>query len=396
MARTPDEPDAVPPIIRQHDDEALSAEQDAAKASAGPVHDQLDAIVKAFTLRWVRLFGELRSQQAGQVLGGVLRDLRAALATVVVNPTAALRKAARQAFTLGRQQAFTEAGLDVVELADAPVDPETAGYIRRVVAAARRLIARAVALAGSVRRGSFAVVNRIMSVARQAANRIDRAARTVTNIKVNAGIKAVTKELRARDLWVAERDACVTCLALSGHLSDPETGLFDDSLTFGRRPVKWLPGATEQPDGKWAGGELDGPPRHPNCRCRTTPWFGHDTAGAESITHDWAGAIAEARANGDLVAEAAAHKAAAAARKSAAIDLPAALRREAERSVLNGWALPSEPNSTRMDAAERLLSTVAGRGGFSPSGWKVPTSVRKGAEKDLKKGTFHTRSFPGP
>lgn len=387
-----DPPDSVPPIIRQHDDEALSAEEAAAKAAAGPVHDQLDDIVKAFQLRWVRLFGELRSQQVGQVLVDVLRDLRAALAKVIVEPTAALRKAAQQALMLGRRQAFIEAGLDVVELVGDPVDPETAGYIRRVVAAARRLIARAVGLADTVRRGSFAVVNRVMSVARQGANHIERAARTITNTKVNAGIKSVTKELRGRDLWIAERDACVTCLALSGHLSDPETGLFDASATFGRRPVKWLPGATQQPDGHWSGGELDGPPRHPNCRCRTTPWFGHDEAGALSITHDWAGAIAEARANGDLVAEAAAHKAAAAARASSAVDLPETLRREAERSVLNGWALPSEPTSVRAQAAERLLSRISG--GRAPSGWQVPASVRKGAERDIKKGTFRKRAFP--
>ncbi|MGH3637002.1 MAG: hypothetical protein ACRDTS_23550, partial [Mycobacterium sp.] len=118
-----------------------------------------------------------------------------------------------------------------------------------------------------------------------------------------------------------------------------------------------------------------------NCRCRLSPWFGHDTEGALSITHDWAGAIAEARTKGDMVAEAAAHKAAEAARQSASFDLPAALRREAERSVLKGWATPSEPNSVRTQAADRLIARIDNRGGYAPSGWRVPKSVKTQTER---------------
>jgi hypothetical protein len=396
MPSTPPPPEsAIPAIIWQHAEEVLSAEDEAARLAAGPLRNQLDQILQTFRLRWVREYGTFRSQQSGRDFIGFMADLSAALSAVHVDPAPALIAAAGEAQALGVRQAFIEAGLDPVERA-VVLDLALHDYANGIAEKASELVDRAARMAATVRKGSFTAVTRTVSVAEQGANQIDRAARTITNEQVNDGIGDVAEELGARELWVAERDACVHCLALSGHLSDPETGLFDASLTFGGKPITWLPGATEQPGGAWSGGELDGPPRHPNCRCRKSPWFGHDTAGAESITHDWAGAIAEARANGDQVAEDAAHRAAAAARRSAATDLPAALRREAERSVLNGWALPSEPNSTRTKAAEQLLSKVAGRGGFAPSGWKVPASVRKGAEKDLKKGTFHTRSFPGP
>jgi hypothetical protein len=375
----------VPAVIWQHADEMLSAEDEAARLAAGPLRNQLEDILQAFRLRWVREFGPLgsRVQQTGPAFVQLMADLGAELSAVQADPAPAILTAAGRSQALGIRQAFVEAGLDPVER-PVVLDLAVHDYANGIAEKASELVDRASRMAATVRKGSFAAVTSTVSVAEQGANQIDRAARTVVNEQANNGIGTVAKELGARELWVAERDACVHCLALSGHLADQETGLFDASLTFGGKPLDWLP-----EDG------LTGPPRHPNCRCRKTLWFGHDAAGAASITHDWAGAIAEAQARGDQVAEDAAHKAAAAARKSAAFDLPAALRREAERSVLKGWALPSEPSSTRVQAAERLLSKVAGRGGFSPSGWKVPTSVRKGAEKDLKKGTFRTRSFPG-
>jgi hypothetical protein len=123
-------------------------------------------------------------------------------------------------------------------------------------------------------------------------------------------------------------------------------------------------------------------------------WFGHDTAGAEAVTHDWQGAIADALANQDPVGVQAAHDAAAAAKRSASYDLPRALRREAERSVLKGWALPTEPDRVRTDAADRLLKRISSRAGYTPSGWKVPQSVKKQTERRLNNGTHGATPFP--
>ena len=134
--------------------------------------------------------------------------------------------------------------------------------------------------------------------------------------------------------------------------------MFDATATFGPKPMRWVPT-----------GGLDAPPRHPACRCRLMPWFEPDA--------DVTGSIPRQRGSRP---------------EFVAVDLPAALRREAERSVLNGWALPSEHTSVRAKAAARLLDRIID--GRAPSGWQVPKRVRNDAAKDLRKGTFRKRAFP--
>lgn len=398
MTTPPTPLSSVPALVWRHADDALRAEEAAAKQVAGPLRNQLDDILQDFRLRWVRTFGKLTGQQSGPVFNRLLFDLGTALSQVSPgDPVTELIRAATDGHALGVRQGFIEAGLDAVPR-PVVLDLATYDYAAGVADSAQGLVDRAARIAPTLQRGSFTAVQQTIAVAQQGANQFDRAARTVTNEQINAGISTVTDELGGTPLWIAERDACATCLALSGHLAD-EHGEFDLDATFGSQATAWTP----------EDGILDGPPRHPNCRCRLSPWFGHDTAGAESITHDWSSAIADAQgmrhqaillgdregiANANRAIDAA-HAAAAAARKSAAFDLPAALRREAERSVLKGWALPSEPNSIRSKAAERLLNRIAGNDGRAPSGWQVPKSVRKGTEVDLKKGRFHTKPFPG-
>ncbi|PKV95916.1 hypothetical protein ATK30_6849 [Amycolatopsis echigonensis] len=371
----------VPPLIFRHDAEALALEDEAARMAAGPLRNQLDDMVQEFRLRWVREFGTLRTKGDGSILLRLLHDLAQALSGVSFDPHTALLDYATRAQQLGVTQGFTEAGLEAADL-PTPLPLATHTYVAGVVAAARDKVATAARIAPTLTGTFNQTVVTAATPAQHAANIVDRAARTLTNEHLNQGITTVADQVDGTPLWIAERDACVHCLALSGHTPGPD-GLFDASATFGKHPLGWLPE-----------GGLTGPPRHPRCRCRITIWFGHDTAGAESITHDWAGAIAEARANGDVVAEQAAHTAAAAARRSAAYDLPAALRREAERSVLKGWALPSEPDSVRTDAADRLLTRITNRAGYSPSGWKVPASVKKQTQRRIDKGTHGATPFP--
>lgn len=92
---------------------------------------------------------------------------------------------------------------------------------------------------------------------------------------------------------------------------------------------------------------------------------------------------------------AAAEKAAAAAMESAETNMATALRREAERSILNGYALPSESEAVRARAADKLLAKIGdAKNATSPSGWKVPASVKKRARRALDKGEFTTGSVP--
>jgi len=62
------------------------------------------------------------------------------------------------------------------------------------------------------------------------------------------------QELGLSLVWVAERNACLNCLAYSGRVIAPGQ-LFPAGLTYGDHPLKPY-------------GPLAGPPLHPNCRCQ--------------------------------------------------------------------------------------------------------------------------------
>lgn len=128
-------------------------------------------------------------------------------------------------------------------------------------------------------------------------------------------------------VWVAERNACPSCLAYQGHVVKPGQA-FPTGLTYDDAPI--------QPYGK-----LIGPPLHPHCRCEL-----------EST---------------DL--------------EPGEIDLP--LAREAARSVARGLTdYASEPAKLR--ATKRLLA-MSGRAGL------LPKSVLDRARANLADATFKAR-----
>ena len=135
-------------------------------------------------------------------------------------------------------------------------------------------------------------------------------------------------------VWVAERDACLTCLRLSGTVIDPDSGAgFDEDATFGApgsAPQVWPPGMP-----------LMKPPRHPNCRCRLRIIAADNTM------------------------------------------VPDALRREAERAVARGWSA-SDSRRARLSAADRLLH----------HGSRLPRTVQERAARDVERGSFSQRHRP--
>lgn len=135
-------------------------------------------------------------------------------------------------------------------------------------------------------------------------------------------------------VWVAERDACLVCLALSGNVIDPNSGAaFDEEATFG------APGSTME---VWPRNmPLMSPPRHPHCHCRL-----------RIIT-------------------------------AANTTVPAALRREAQRSVARGWS-GSDSKIQRLNAADRLLK----------HGSTLPKSVQHRSRTDIGRGQFSDRHHP--
>lgn len=332
---------ATPAVIAQHAVELLVAEDTAARQATAALRLRLAGIQRIFGQRWADLATGARHSRVG--LLQLMADLARELLGLPPVPAERLVTAAQDAYRLGAEQAYAEAGLHPWSVA-APVDDGVARSIADAAAAARDAAARAVLIAQATSRGGPATVDRIVSVARQGANAVERTARTLVNEQANTAIRDVAAQLGGRLLWVSERDSCVVCLALSGDVVAPGDE-FDAAATFGTHPLTWTPP-----------GGLTGPPRHGHCRCRTTPWFG------DALAPD---------------------------------SLPMVLRREAERSVLHGFALPSEEDSVRQHAASRLLTRIAGHHGTAPSGWKVPKSVEKSTTRRLRKGSFGVTPFPG-
>lgn len=160
--------------------------------------------------------------------------------------------------------------------------------------------------------------------------RVEATARAITNSASNRGINAVAESSPDLvEVWRAERDACVHCLAYQGQRR--VRGGYPAGLTFGKKPL-----TTER---------VAEPPLHPNCRC--TQWILHkDTAEA----------------------------------------VQAGLVREAQRSVLRGWAVESESTSVRVDAARRLLAKHP----------VMPKSVQAYARRAVARGAFaRGKDFPG-
>lgn len=161
-----------------------------------------------------------------------------------------------------------------------------------------------------------------IAIAQRGVNSAVLTARYVTNEASNQALAAVSHaSIDLVSVWRAERDACVHCLAYQGQI-DTGDG-YPVGLTFGKTPL-----STDA---------VDQPPLHPNCRC------------TQSLVHkDVVGPLADA------------------------------LKREAKRSVLRGWSLPSESNKTRVDAAQRLLARGPG----------LPKSVQDYARRAVKQGEF--------
>jgi hypothetical protein len=129
----------------------------------------------------------------------------------------------------------------------------------------------------------------------------------VINTSAHKGLDAIVRATAPLRVWVSEADACVRCLAYTGHTARPGEP-FPGGLSWDPR----------QRRARAAG--VDGPPLHAHCRCRAVPW-----------NDAW---------------------------KGSGIPFPEALRREAERSIGYGAGRPSESRAARLRAARELLRTV--------------------------------------
>lgn len=132
-------------------------------------------------------------------------------------------------------------------------------------------------------------------------------------------------------MWVPERDACARCLRYAGLRLIRPGDSFPGGLSYDPDEA-----TTHAP-------KIDGPPLHPHCRCEL-----------------------------QLI------------RKGDDEEASLALRREADRSILKGFALESESQAARRRAADKLLS----------SGVQAPKSVKADAARRLRGDEPFTRPVP--
>lgn len=156
----------------------------------------------------------------------------------------------------------------------------------------------------------------------------------ISDQEVTRQTEAVRGKLRPGNvlMWVPERDACVRCARYAG-------------LRLLRPGDRFPGGLSYDPEQDTTDAmTVKGPPLHPHCRCELQQ-----------------------------------------VRKGDSEDASAALRREADRSVLKGWSLESESNAARERAAKALLQ----------SGVQAPASVKAEARRRLRGDGPFVREVPG-
>lgn len=91
--------------------------------------------------------------------------------------------------------------------------------------------------------------------ARSGVSRAQGSVRWTVNDGINSGTADVARHMGQRTIWVAERNACLHCLAYAGWSTEPDQE-FPPGLSF------------DPAGGLRSFGALLWPPLHPNCRCR--------------------------------------------------------------------------------------------------------------------------------
>jgi hypothetical protein len=321
---------------QQQADEAARLEDATATEADAGTDAALAAALTAALAAWVATFGSLAAAGAGVELATYLAQVRAdtdrATGGLGRRAGRVIERALPDAAQLGARHATDFAHRASGRRPDVPgVDVSRdaldaaralASTVREQLRLAGRLLSpRMVSVTG------WRGVVTALGAARRAVSIVRSAVAWSVHRAVNGGAAQATAALGARGLWVSEPDACVRCLAYSGQLTDRD-GRFPGGLSMDPASRTTRRAA------------LEGPPLHPNCRCRLVPWL-----------DEWA--------HGRTA-------------------LPDLLRAQALRSVAMGRGRPSESNAARIRAARYLL---ARRG-------SIPDRLRRHAQSAVAAGHF--------
>lgn len=314
-------------LREKHDEQALNHELASEAFVSAELRKAISSVARQATKAYVQAAGRITQPLP---LSGRIQFVNTVIALLrALNPNvkSRLMKRVKDAMRIGAQQAQESIGRKVT------VNPRPNRALTKEINAvdkkAKEDIDAAIKfLKLKGKRVTYRDLTKAIAMATSSAERVDRATRWATNKGVNDGVAVVATAIGASRLWVAEVDACLHCLAYAGEVAKPGKP-FKGGLTFADKPLSLEP--------------VDGPPLHPNCRCRTQPWLGTKTGGGPG-------------------------------------DQPDSLKREAQRIVLKGWSAHSSEKA-RLRAADRLIR-------HAPN---LPKSVIKRARQDVSLGKFSSR-----
>lgn len=312
-------------------DELIAHEAQVRQAVTVDLRGVLDQLERTILAVYTAAAGSTRHKLPPLAQATIRRQLVDALdrihdRTSYAATRATLSGAARRTVAAGARGT----GLDPIVSPALPADIRAA--FTALTAGMRADLAAAARLARHGRLERYGDAYAVLMAARKALNRADRAATWTVHRAHDEGVRravdrAWSHGVQVARLWRSERNACARCAGFNGAIALPG----EDFLPL-----------FEAGDASAGTGPLSGPPAHPFCRC---------------ITEEWSGPTADA----DLTP----------------VDLPYALRREAQRAVAAGHVQGSEP--ARLRAADRLLDVAD---------LLIPKTAQRRAAGAVAAGTF--------
>lgn len=343
MARRPDRNERLASLVQGEQTDAVrDLEGRVTIRALGDLDARFAVLAQRSITAWVTAFGGTQAEASDPgVLRRILATIRAAVRRLLgplgSRAQRALEDALVDAVLLGARQhaAFVE---EASGRRTRPVNTRPSRGLRRRAAAIAEAVNerrdRALAILRPNRARHWSDVQTGIATAHGAIPTVRTHITTVVNEAVTEAAQAAIDQHGEKKVWIAERDACVNCAAYAGLTAAP-----DATFPAG---LSWDPNQRGRDER-----ELDGPPKHPNCRCRITAW--DDAWEQEGVP-----------------------------------TFPDVLRREARRSLARGWSLPTESGAARIRAARELLRTGAG----------LPKSVEEFAALAVRAGGFTDRTFP--
>lgn len=331
--------------VEQRAEQLLAIEQKAGDRAARPIEQKLQSITRELTKRYIQAFGSLFARDIDPLkLAGIqawlLSELQSINADHIVDSIiTAAQTASEHGVNAAYEQVNTPRDERIVEPEIDPQVRENAQNAHTDVAA--KLFTAGVLLGAVTRWGDFTTV---LAKVKQASNTARQAAQTTVNASSASAMEAVGISLVSqggsyKKVWWTERNACVHCQAYAGETAELG-GSFQGGLTYGKKPI------TEN--------DVPSCPLHNSCRCRQELIATNDSA------------------------------------------IPAALKREAGRSIVKGWSLESESQSARLYATEKLLEQIDRNNNRLPgtNTQFLPKTVISEAKKAIRDGKYKNRKVP--